>query len=72
MAVTNPGLWKAACADARPADVTVVIDSDVVVAAALEPVLELARRGGSARTDPDDRRWFAEWGRQRRVFRPAL
>lgn len=60
--VSSPVLWKIAGPQARPAEIVVIIDSDIVVTGSLEPTLDAARRGRvCAYPDPDDGRWFAEW-----------
>ncbi len=62
VAVPRPALWKAAGPRARPAEVVLMIDSDVVVTGSLEPLIEAARIGGiCAYPDPDNGRWFGEW-----------
>jgi hypothetical protein len=62
VAVTNPALWKAAGPHTHPADLIVLIDSDIVVTGSLEPILESARQGQvCAYPDPDSGRWFEEW-----------
>lgn len=47
---------------ARPADVVVAIDCDVIVTAPLDPIIDAARRGQvCAFPDWMPNRWFAEW-----------
>ena len=62
VAVPRASLWKAAGPRARPAEVVLLIDSDIVVTGSLEPIFEAARNGQiCAYPDPDGARWFAEW-----------
>ena len=60
--VSNPTYFKMAGPRARPADLTVIIDSDMLVTGSLDSVFEKARLGMiCAYADPEDRRWFPDW-----------
>jgi hypothetical protein len=60
--VANPTYLKMAGPRAQPADLTVIIDSDMLVTGSLDSVFEKARLGMvCAYADPEDRRWFPDW-----------
>jgi hypothetical protein len=60
----NPTLFKPILPSVQMSGVVVVMDSDAIVTAPLEPVLREAAAGRIvAVPDPESDRWFAEWQR---------
>jgi hypothetical protein len=60
---TPPTLLKTVAPLARPADVMVLLDTDLVVTRSLEELLDSAARGNVVAFDKGVDRWVADWGR---------
>jgi len=60
---TPPTLLKTVAPLARPADVMVLLDTDLVVTRSLEEILGSAARGNVVAFDKGVERWVEDWGR---------
>jgi hypothetical protein len=69
--VSFRGYLKLIAPQAHTSDLTIVIDSDVIVTGSLDEVVGSAARGNIvAYADPESDRWFAEWEQIFRLPRP--
>jgi hypothetical protein len=58
----NPLQYKAFAHLLRPSGIVVIIDSDIIVARSLDPLVQLAHQGKvCVFPDPERHRWFPEW-----------